>query len=178
MVTCIIGVVGASGSGKTSIINRLHKRYPRLFNIVNSCTERPKRHINEQGHLFLSKEGMDIVYNSNSVVAKTVYGGYRYCSIIHQFDEYKANLYVVDNQGVKDLKEYFKGEDYNVLIVKIIRHNINVDEDRINRDTVIDDSLVDFTITNNSSLSCAVMKFMMKLDFQSWLYNERNGYGI
>lgn len=106
----IICILGKSGSGKTYAVNKLN---PKKFHIVESWTTRPPRHENEQGHKFITKEELGIstfdVENQKSAMycttlASTYIGGEFYFIRREDLDEEKTNVYVVDEQGVDELK--------------------------------------------------------------------------
>lgn len=165
---CVVAIVGGSGTGKTSIVDRLIETDSQYFHVIDSFTDRPKRYEFEEGHTFIGPHIMETIFNSSSVVARTMYGDYRYCSTIEQFRRGFINLYVVDNQGVIDLKEYFEGTG-KVLVVQIVRDNPeDIDSDRVERDTLIDEDLVDYTIHNNESLddACTCFAGIMRKEFK------------
>jgi guanylate kinase len=87
-------VVGASGSGKTYIINKICQQ----FNMkqVNSRTTRKPRYEGEIGHKFITDEQADIEFDN--AVAKTNYNGYRYYTTVEDLEE--SDFYVIDVQGV------------------------------------------------------------------------------
>ena len=118
----IIAIVGNSGVGKTSLVEQLCKE-KNYFNLINSFTDRPVR--NEKtdiGHVFVNKLFMDEIFDDEEVVAKTTFGNYRYCSMRYQFLSAYYNLYIVDNQGIIDLKQYEKEhEDVELVIIRIVR---------------------------------------------------------
>lgn len=164
---CVVAIVGGSGTGKSSIVDRLIETDSQYFHVIDSFTDRPKRYEFEEGHTFIGSHIMETIFNSSSVVARTQYGDYRYCSTIEQFRRGFINLYVVDNQGIIDLKEYFKGTG-KVLVVKIVRDNLeDINSDRVKRDTKINEDLVDYTIRNNKGLgdACACFAGIMRKEF-------------
>lgn len=108
----IVLLVGASGSGKTSIANELCKKYG--WTSVNSYTTRPPRFENEPGHLFVSEEEMDRIVSEDTVVGFDIYNGYRYCATAKQIDE--NDVYVVNPGGVITLKNLYKGSKKIKLI--------------------------------------------------------------
>lgn len=92
--------VGKSASGKTTTANILEKEHN--FIQLQSYTTRPKRHVNETGHTFISDEQFDRLSN---IVAYTEYNGYRYGATKKQVDE--VDIYVLDVPGVETLlKQY------------------------------------------------------------------------
>lgn len=149
----IFALAGKSGSGKTTICEKLEEKYPDKYHIVQSYTDRPKRSKNETGHTFLSQQEMDSVYNSSIVVAKTVYGEYRYCSTSEQLSKTKVNLYVVDKQGIMDLGVYnVLNKNVRLKTCMIERQNRYVSKERSKRDEEIPSKYFDYIISNNTNL--------------------------
>lgn len=151
----ILLIIGKSGVGKTTLADYLCKNLPNKYNLIDSITERPKRESNECGHLFVSKSKMDKILSNPNVVAYTKYGEYRYCAILQQFKFDKINVYVVDNQGVLDVKAYdWEGLDLqpNINVLKLLRDNVDVSRTRTDRDTIINENLIDFTVDNNKTI--------------------------
>ena len=50
-------IVGASGSGKTTIVEQLEQRYG--LTSIQSYTTRAARYVGEKGHIFVSDEEFD-----------------------------------------------------------------------------------------------------------------------
>lgn len=96
MLYCI---VGASGTGKSTIVNELIKLG---YKSPDSYTTRPKRHEKETGHTFITDEEYDKLEN---IVAHTVFNNHRYCVTKDMLDG--CDLYIVDVAGVKTLKENY-----------------------------------------------------------------------
>lgn len=103
--------VGCSGSGKTTIVESLEKKYG--LTSIQSYTTRPKRSQNETGHIFVNDEEFDSL---NDIVAYTVFDRYRYCATSQQIDD--NDLYVVDPAGVETLKRKYKGNK-NIKVIFI-----------------------------------------------------------
>jgi guanylate kinase len=144
----IICIVGESGSGKTLAGHYLVQQYD--INFVQSYTDRPQRYKDESGHIFISKDDMDIIFNDKNVIAKTNFGEYRYCSLEANIFDY--NVYIVDEVGLKMLQH-----DYDVYSIKIYRpleHRIkSVGERRVIRDKnqfTLPDSYYDYVIDNHN----------------------------
>ena len=117
----IICLVGASGSGKTSIAYALHEKYG--YNVIESYTTRPKRYEGEKGHTFVDEfhgtwnffpwvEGKTLPGN---VIAYNEYNGYEYWATREQYQGKGASLYVVDVPGVKMLRETVKDAEIVVI---------------------------------------------------------------
>ena len=102
-------IVGASGSGKTSLVTELEKRYG--YKSIPSYTTRPPRHESELGHTFVTKEEFDKLEN---IVAYTEYDNNFYAATSEQVNNY--DLYVIDPAGIKYFKENFVGAKGVVII--------------------------------------------------------------
>ena len=122
----IVLIVGDSGSGKSTIVRYVEKNMDNV-NIVKSYTTRPKRNKYDNDHTFI--KSVDEI--DGDIVASTEIDGYFYGASENQFKENKINLYIVDDKGVVDVKNYFKNK--NILTVHINRLNIEVPVNRKNR---------------------------------------------
>lgn len=101
----IILICGASGSGKSTLAEELESRYG--FKSIPSYTTRPPRHENEKGHTFITDEEFDKLTN---IIAYAETTNARYCVTQDMFDNEEYSLYVIDNSGIKYLKENYKGQ--------------------------------------------------------------------
>lgn len=99
----IFCLVGKSGSGKTTIANKLFDQYG--YTQIASYTTRPPRTENDTDHVFVSQEVYD---NLSDKVAFTHFGDYDYCATKEQVDN--ANLYVIDPFGLEQLKQLYNGD--------------------------------------------------------------------
>ena len=109
---------------------------------------------------------MDEIFDDEEVVAKTTFENYRYCSKRYQFLSAYYNLYIVDNQGIIDLKQYEKEhEDVELVIIRIVRRIEDIksliEDERIERDTDIDNRLVDHVLINNGTIETLAKQFIM-----------------
>lgn len=99
----LIALVGKSGSGKTTIANKLHDVCG--YSVLKSYTTRAPRHLGDDDHVFVSDEEFDKL---TDIVAFTEFNGYRYCATKEQVDE--ADIYVIDPYGLKQLRTLYKGK--------------------------------------------------------------------
>lgn len=105
-------VVGASGSGKTYIINRICKDFN--MSQVNSRTTRKPRYEGEIGHKFVTNEIADKEFDN--AIAKTNYNGYRYYTTVEDLEE--SDFYAIDVQGVKSFDHNRIDKQIKVLFIK------------------------------------------------------------
>lgn len=96
-------IVGRSGSGKTTIVNELCRRYG--YVPLSSYTTRPKRSENEEGHEFISKEQFDAL---KGMLAYTKFNGFEYCATQEQTDH--SDLYVIDPKGILFMLEKYHSD--------------------------------------------------------------------
>ena len=117
----LILIVGRSGSGKTTIANKLSEKYG--MKQVISLTDRPKRNEQEAGHIFVSTEEMlDILKKSENagenledrIVGYTFFDQHHYCARMKDLDG-KA-VYVIDPKGIELLKSLDFVTDHRQLI--------------------------------------------------------------
>lgn len=145
----IICIVGESGTGKTMISNYFQYQYG--VNMIESYTDRPKRHNNEGGHTFVSEKIMDDVWKQEKL-AETIYGGYRYCCLTQ--DITTSNTYVIDEHGLKMLIDKWH-DDIDIYSIRVHRDKENrirdVGQERVDRDAerfTLPDSYFDYVIHN------------------------------
>ena len=149
----IVLIVGDSGSGKSTIVKYVEKNMDNV-NIVKSYTTRPKRNKYDNDHTFI--ESVDEI--DGEIVASTEIDGYFYGASENQFKKNKINLYIVDDKGVVDVKNYFKNK--NILTVHINRLNIEVPVNRKNRKIKKLDIEYDEEIYNDDHILDAVRGLM------------------
>lgn len=103
-------IIGASGSGKTSVADVIQHRY--LRKILKSYTTRPKRHQNDEDHIYITEEEYDALEDK---VATTEINGYRYCATKEQIDD--ADFYVVDWNGFDEILEKYHGKKKGIYVI-------------------------------------------------------------
>ena len=157
-------IVGASGSGKTTVANVLEEKYG--YKQLQSYTTRPMRTENEISHTFVNDAFFDQLPD---FIGYTSYGNYRYGATAEQANN--ADLYVIDPAGVEFLKNHYNGKSVKVItITSPVHTRINRMEQRgdefgkIMKRLLIDidfrNFLGDFNIDNgdNTKLSDLVKK--------------------
>lgn len=103
-------IVGRTSSGKDSLQDLLVKNYGWSF--VKSMTTRPKRHPDEHGHIFISKEEAAAI-PQHEKAAWTVINGYEYFCTRQQI--YESDAYIVDPKGVEVLLKNMPEEWFRVV---------------------------------------------------------------
>ncbi|MEC4565430.1 AAA family ATPase [Paenibacillus sp. CMAA1739] len=107
-------LMGYSGSGKTEVAKALQGRG---YNILQSYTTRQPRHENEWGHIFTSNEVYEQLERDKQVAAYSYFDGNHYFSTKDQI--YSTDIYVVDPDGIKELKETVKDVEFVVIYLKV-----------------------------------------------------------
>lgn len=94
----LICLIGKSGSGKSTIAKHY---YNEGYNVIQSYTDRVKRHEDEWGHIFISTEDVES-YRSN-MIAHTFYNNHHYFATRNQYKNKGISFYVIDPYGVDNL---------------------------------------------------------------------------
>ena len=102
----LLCVIGASGSGKTTLCEEMESKYG--LKQIPSYTTRPPRSTDEKGHTFVS----DAEFNRirENLVAYATTNNYEYGVTIEQIEDENYSLYIIDNTGIKYLKDMYKGD--------------------------------------------------------------------
>ena len=130
----IVLIVGDFGVRKDTVADFLTKESLRhhdcvKFQKIKSYTTRLPRYENEDTHIFCTKETFK---SFNDLIAQTKIDDNYYGARASQFDKNKANLYCVDDQGVRDVLE---SDIDRIIIVEVVRPKwlINLPKKRLNR---------------------------------------------
>ena len=147
----IVAIVGKSGSGKTVLSKRL-KEFADIPYIC-SYTTRPMRNGEIDGveHIFLPQD--TVIPKKEDMLAYAYFGGYHYWALHSQVDDIVT--YVIDEKALVDMIESFS-DRYDIIKVYVDRSDINVDEERMNRDNdrvIMDEQFYDIIIRNNCNYS-------------------------
>ena len=159
----IICIVGESGSGKTTLADYIESQHG--IPSIQSYTDRPKRHPNETGHTFVTKEEYN-KFSTEDMVASAKFGDYRYCCLKKDLKPY--NVYVIDELAMMNL---VKNNDYNVLTIRLKRSEDkrikSVGEERVKRDEGKFGYYHDYSycIVNDTTIEEMYDKIDRRLDF-------------
>lgn len=113
-------IVGASGSGKSYICNKICKNFNKSE--VISRTTRQPRYKGEETHIFVSQEQADKEFQNS--IAKTIFDGNLY--YVLKEDIQGKDLYVIDPNGVKSLKIDKSNTMIIFLKVGLIKRVVNM----------------------------------------------------
>lgn len=161
----LICIIGPSGSGKTTLVETLQKYFG--FKSVESYTTRKPRYPGETGHTFISDEEFDAL----DTITNTVFDNHKYGVTTDMLD--KADLFVVDKEGVKTLKEHYNSRKIVVIALKcpndILKQRMLKRGDseeqantRLTHDKKAFDgclSLADYIVDANNDISLIIQKF-------------------
>lgn len=112
-------LVGASGSGKTTISNYLRDHY-KMKPLVSYTTRKP-RYDGEDNHIFVSLDEFGDLKDHHELVAWTTYDSNYYCATSEQVEN--SDIYTVDPYGINYFKEHYKGSKNPIVVY------LNVPED-------------------------------------------------
>ena len=105
-------IVGQSGSGKSTIADKLEKKYG--LKQVLSYTTREPRYEGEDTHEFISEEEFDEL---TDIVAFTEFNGHRYCATSEKLDG--CDTYIIDPAGVDTLRCYYHTKPLKIIYIKV-----------------------------------------------------------
>lgn len=116
MAKPLIAILGVSGSGKTSLVNKISKKYGRT--VLKSYTTRKPREGDDTdltSHEFITMQEAAFIAENDKIIASNWFDGNFYFATKSQLD--KADLYVVDVAGLKALyRNYFERPILSVLL--------------------------------------------------------------
>ena len=102
MMKPLTAVLGMSGSGKTSLVNKVSRKFG--YTVLKSYTTRPPREGDDadlSSHEFCTMQEAAFIAENDKIMAKNWFDGNFY--FVTQSQLQKADLYVVDVKGLKDL---------------------------------------------------------------------------
>ena len=119
-------ICGETASGKDTLTTRLINEYPDQFKAVCSHASRPMRdgEVDGREHYFITKEEFKKLKEENEghVIAYTHIAskdgeGYEYMALESELET--SNIYVIDYNGIKFLKEHFQDKIENIVVIYI-----------------------------------------------------------
>lgn len=101
----IITLAGKAGSGKDTLMNKVHEVLPDLYEIV-SCTTRPPREgeVNGKNYYFLSHEEFSERLENGTMVEATVFNDWCYGTCLEHMSEDGINIGVYNPEGIAILQ--------------------------------------------------------------------------
>lgn len=135
----ILLLVGKSASGKSTLAEDLEKQCG--LKAIPSYTTRPPRTPDEKGHTFVTDEEFNRLENMIAYAETT---GGRYAVTQQMFDDPQYSVYVIDNSGIKYLKENYKGD--REFVVAYITAPLRERFDRMVQRSVDRDDPVEFAL--------------------------------
>lgn len=115
----IILLAGASGSGKTSVVEILEREYG--LKSVCSYTTRERRTPDEYGHIFVTEEE----FKRLNLVGYSEYDGTLYGATAEQIEE--ADIWVVDVNGIEYFRKKYKGKKQAIVIWLVTSNDSHID---------------------------------------------------
>ena len=108
-------IVGRTGTGKDTLKEILEKNFNWKF--VKSMTTRPRRHPDEDTHIFLTKEAA-AAYRQEDKAAWTEINGYEYFTTKQQVEE--CDAYIIDPKGIETLSATMPDEQFRIVYLVAI----------------------------------------------------------
>lgn len=102
-------IAGRTGAGKDHLGEKLKKLG---LKGITSYTTRPKRHENDDSHIFIEEKDVD---SYTDKIASTLINGYTYFACEHQLDE--ADFYIVDPIGIKDILKNKPDTNFHIVYI-------------------------------------------------------------
>jgi len=126
-------VMGASGSGKTTIAKKLQKIKPEKYKWLTQTTTRPARPNEKEGreYFFLTDEQYDLMEYEGQLVAKVKYEfpPARYGTPRKDLHISKTNIIVASIEGFLDAYNWIsEGNQISVLFIKDVKPEVERDE--------------------------------------------------
>jgi ABC-type dipeptide/oligopeptide/nickel transport system ATPase component len=116
-------IIGASGSGKTSLAKNITKLMPDKYNRLTQNTTRPMRDNETPGveYNFLTDEEFVRADNNHSMIAVAMeeFAPYAYGTYLHNSDPKKVNIIIACIEAIFDsFNKFNKDDDVNVLFIR------------------------------------------------------------
>ena len=160
----IVALVAPSGSGKTTIANKLLQKEPRFEKLLSYTTIDPTATTENEWYNYIDKAEFFKMVDNKELFESTMYAGHGFGSKKKDVDEIISNgktvLTIMDICGAMSLKTHYKDvvtvyikRDKRDLIETILEKN-STNEDKVNRIISIDDErrneeICDYVVENN-----------------------------
>ena len=121
----LVGIIGPSGGGKSTIINKILNKYPQECCRISTYTTREPRPGEKKGeqYNFITKQQYEQLYNSKNLIAcSKVNGEYYGAPKINMKSQKFRDKVVLLDMGAKGAKE-FKDTYKNSIFIYIIPPN-------------------------------------------------------
>ena len=149
----IIGIIGAAGSGKDTIMNKVvYEAGPApasIFHVPISCTTRPARDYEKNGkdYYFLTNEDFAAYVLENRFLEVSEFNGWFYGTLKDKLSEDKINIAVLNPQGIEsmllhsdiDLKVFYLDVPGKIRLIRQLQREENPDIPEIYRRYIADD---------------------------------------
>ncbi|VUZ45306.1 unnamed protein product, partial [Hymenolepis diminuta] len=140
-------ICGPSGSGKSSIIQRLLLRNPNIFQVCISHTTRPRRpnEIEGKDYIFVTKEQFQEAIRRNEFVEYAIFSGNYYGTSKAQMEKViqagKVCIFELDTQGVEQIRKmeihpicvFIRPRSYAILEKRLRTHSVESEEHILQR---------------------------------------------
>lgn len=123
-------ICGKSGSGKTYVVDKLHDEYG--YNILKSYTTRPKRHQNDEDHIYVKISDYYSDKVDELIAVDTCFNNNLYWSRKQQL--ITSDLYVIDKTGIERIKSLSFGRKFVVIYIDC-SENKRIEHMRMRGDT-------------------------------------------
>ena len=170
-------IVGKSGSGKSTVVQKLCNMY-NLSEVI-SYTTRPKRNNEKNGdtHIFVSQKEFDKI--KNDLCAYTKFNGFEYGATNQMVNQ--NNFYVIDKKGIEYFKSHYNNhKSFKIIYIDVPEHECRIRmikrgdsksdvEKRIQNDRIEFagiEKIVDITISNDYQFSCVcdIWEYILKCE--------------
>ena len=190
MIYKIIAIIGPSGSGKDTILNKVFERCSNELNKIVNHTTRPQRENEIDGinYHFISVEDFTKEMLQSNLIEATVFNDWFYGTHINSLDKEKINIGVFNPDGATIIYEnydnikiyplYIKVKDKTRLLRQLNREDDpNVTEivrrfmaDKNDFENFEEDTLIDYYELNNDTEEDLEknIQFIQKLILDIW----------
>lgn len=161
----VLAIAGKSGAGKDSLCRELIKKFPDKFNPLVSCTTRPKREGEVEGHdyFFVSKSTFERMLLDGNFIEACVFNDWGYGTPAAQLLEEKINVGVFNPEGIEtlaenpliDLKVIYLLVDSKERLLRQLNREEHPNVDEIVRRYLTDEKDFKFLSFEDNVITCA-----------------------